>query len=213
MVAPIVRPATRGDADFLAWTIFVASRGHLARGWFDIMLDRPETFCLDFCRRLVLADAMSWWHWSLFHVAQMDGAVAAALCVFGDDSVYEASSAAMVEASRGIGLSKEEHRKLWPRGSFIMSTVTGEDDAWTVENVATLPRYRGQGAVQALIARGLDVGRMAGFKRAQISFLIGNEPAERAYAKAGFTLAEEKRAPEFEVAMGTPGVKRFARDI
>ncbi|HEX3673779.1 MAG TPA: GNAT family N-acetyltransferase [Rhizomicrobium sp.] len=213
MVAPVIRPATRDDADFLAWTIFVASRGHLARGWFDIMLDRPEAFCLDFCRRLVLADAVSWWHWSLFHVAEMDGAVASALCVFGGDGVYQASSAAMTEASRGIGLSKDEHQKLWPRGSFIMSTVTGEDDAWTVENVATLPRYRGQGAVQALIARGLDAGRAAGFKRAQISFLIGNDAAERAYAKAGFVFAEEKRAPEFEAAMGTPGVKRFARDI
>ena len=208
-----IRPAKPTDADFLAWTIFTASRGHLARGWFDIMLERPEDFCLDFCRRLTLADARSWWHWSLFHVAEVDGAPASALCVFGDESVYEQSAPAMAEASKGIGLTREEHKQLWPRGALILSCTTGEDNAWTVENVATLPQYRGQGATQALLKHGLDAGRAAGFHRAQISFLIGNTPAEHAYMKAGFTFAEEARAPEFEAAMGVPGLRRFARDI
>jgi translation initiation factor 4G len=209
----ILRPATRDDGDFLAWVIFTASRGHLARGWFDIVLERPEAFCLDFCKRLVLAEAVSWWHWSLFHVAEVDGAPAAGLCVFGDESVYEASGAAMAAASRGIGLSKEEHRQLWPRGAFILACTTGEDGAWTVENVATRPAYRGRGLTQALLQRGLETGRAQGFARAQISFLIGNIPAERAYAKAGFSFAEEKRDPGFEAAMRVPGVRRFARDI
>ncbi len=213
MNAPALRPATPGDGDFLAWTIFTASRGHRPRGWFDIILEKPESFCLDFCRRLVLADAVSWWHWSLFYVAEMDGAPAAALCVFGDESVYEASPAAMTEASRGIGLTRDEHKQLWPRGEFIMTCLTGEDDAWTVENVATLPAFRGRGVTQALLQHGLEAGHDAGFHRAQISFLIGNEAAEKSYAKAGFTYAEEKHSPEYQAAMDVPGIRRFARDI
>ncbi|HXL98515.1 MAG TPA: GNAT family N-acetyltransferase [Rhizomicrobium sp.] len=208
-----LRPASEADADFLAWTIFTASRGHLARGWFDIVLARPESFCLDFCRRLTLAKARSWWHWSLFHVAEVDGAPASALCVFGDESVYDASADAMAEASRGSGLSREQHKQLWPRGAFILSCTTGEDGAWTIENVATRPEHRGRGVTQALLQRGLELGRAAGFHRAQISFLIGNLAGERAYAKAGFTFAEEARAPEFEAAMAVPGLKRFAQDI
>ncbi|HEY2070747.1 MAG TPA: GNAT family N-acetyltransferase [Rhizomicrobium sp.] len=208
-----IRSATPDDGDFLAWTIFMAARGHLPRGWFDIILEKPEPYCLDFCRRLVLSQAVSWWHWSLFRVVEIDGAAAGAGCGFLDESVYERSSAAIAEAARGIGMTREEHHALWPRGSFIMSTVTGEDDAWTVENVAVLPRHRGKGVTGALLEDAFQRARDAGTHRAQISFLIGNLPAERAYAKSGFTFAEEKRDTGFEAAMGTPGVRRFARNV
>lgn len=82
-----------------------------------------------------------------------------------------------------------------------------------IEYVATDPAYRGRGLVQALIAHALDQGRAAGFRRATISFLIGNEPAERAYTKAGFAFAEEKRDPAFEAIIGAPGFRMFARAI
>jgi len=82
-----------------------------------------------------------------------------------------------------------------------------------IEHVETDPAYRGRGLVQSLIAHALEKGRAAGFARATISFLIGNEPAERAYAKAGFVLAEEKRDPAFEAIIGAPGFRMFAREI
>jgi len=67
--------------------------------------------------------------------------------------------------------------------------------------------------VQALIGRALEVGKAVGFSRASIPFLIGNEPAERCYAKAGFSLVEEKRDAAFEALIGAPGFRRFARAI
>ena len=67
-------------------------------------------------------------------------------------------------------------------------------------------------AVLLDLARTYDASS-AGFKRAQVSFLIGNTRAERAYAKAHFTFAEETRAPEFEISMGVPGMRRFARHM
>jgi len=208
-----IRPARPQDAGFLGWAIYMAARGHLKRGWFDIVLERDEAFCIAFSRRLAEAKARSWWHWSLFLVAEADGAPVAALCGFGDESVYMASSDAMAEASRFMGLSETEQARLWPRGAFILSCTTSEPGAWTIENVATLPEHRGSGVTQALLARGLDAARDAGFQRAQISFLIGNEAAERAYRKAGFEFAEEKRAPEFQAAMGVPGLRRLARGV
>ena len=57
------------------------------------------------------------------------------------------------------------------------------------------------------------MARAAGFKRAQISFFMGNTPAERAYSKSGFVFAEEKTAPDFEAALGIAGIRRFARDL
>jgi GNAT superfamily N-acetyltransferase len=209
----IVRPAEPRDAEFLGWVCVMAARSQLARGWFDIVLRRDEAFVLEFAKYLTLARARSWWHWSLFHVAEMDGVPASAMCGFGDESVYMASGDATAEASEKMGIDRREQAQHWPRGAFILSVTSGEDDAWTIENVATRPEFRGSGVTQALLEKELALARSSGFKRAQISFFIGNMPAERAYAKAGFTFVEEKRATDFEAAMGTPGIRRFARDI
>jgi hypothetical protein len=67
--------------------------------------------------------------------------------------------------------------------------------------------------VQALIGHALAAGKRAGFEQASISFLIGNDAAERCYAKAGFAFAEEKRDPAFETVTGSPGFRRFVRAI
>lgn len=67
--------------------------------------------------------------------------------------------------------------------------------------------------MQALIARALDVGKAAGCSRASITFVIGNGAAERCYAWAGFSFAEEKRDAGFEALTGAPGFRRFARAI
>ncbi|MEJ1970496.1 MAG: GNAT family N-acetyltransferase [Rhizomicrobium sp.] len=208
-----IRPATPDDADFLGWASVMASRSQLKRGWFEIVLQRDDAFCLEFAKHLTIARARSWWHWSLFLVAEVDGEPAAALCGFGDESVYYQSNAAMAEAGDKMGIAKSEQAQFWPRGAFIISPATGEDGAWTIENVATRPQFRGRGVVGALLARELDIARAAGFARAQISFFMGNDAAERAYAKAGFSFAEEKTAPDFEAALGIPGIRRFARDI
>ena len=77
----------------------------------------------------------------------------------------------------------------------------------------TDPAHRGRGLAQALIAHALEVGRIAGFSQATIPFLIGNEAAERCYAKAGFVFAEEKRDPDFQALIGAPGFRRFVRKI
>lgn len=212
-MATIIRPATPADGDFLGWASVIASRSQLKRGWFEIVLQRDDAFCFEFAKYLTLAKAVSWWHWSLFLVVEVDGVVASAMCGFGTDSVYANSMAAMAEASVKMGIPQSEQAQFWPRGRFIVSPATSEDDAWTIENVATALDYRGHGLVGELMAAELDVARKSGFRRAQVSFFMGNDPAERAYAKAGFVFAEEKTAPDFEAALGIPGVRRFARDI
>ena len=209
----IIRPATPDDAAFLGWASVIASRSQLKRGWFEIVLERDDPFCFEFAKYLTVAKAVSWWHWSLFLVAEVDGAVAAAMCGFGDESVYRNSGAAMAEAGDKMGIAKTEQARFWPRGAFIISPATGEDDAWTIENVATKPEFRGRGITELLMAAELDVARAAGFKRAQISFFMGNTPAERAYSKSGFVFAEEKTAPDFEAALGIAGIRRCARDL
>jgi ribosomal protein S18 acetylase RimI-like enzyme len=207
------RAATPRDADFLGWAMVMAARGHLNRGWFDIVLERDEAFCVAFAAKLAVTKAKSWWHHSFFTVAEIDGKIASAACAFPDNAPYMVSGEAMAEASGKTGIGKAEQEQLWPRGSFILSATTGEDDCWTIENVATAIEFRGQGVAQALIVHMLETMRRRGPNHAQISFLIGNEPAEHCYRACGFQFAEDKTAAEFEAAMGVPGLRRLAREL
>jgi ribosomal protein S18 acetylase RimI-like enzyme len=209
----VIRPAMPGDAAFLGYACVMSARSQLKRGWFEIVLQRDEAFCLEFAKHLTLAAARSWWHWSLFDVAEVDGVVASALCGFGDETVYHNSREAMAEAADKMGIAKSEQEQFWARGHFIVSPATSEDGAWTIENVATAKAYRGRGLVKMLIDTETESARDAGFKRMQVSFFMDNTPAERAYTKAGFKFAEQKTAPDFKAALGIPGVTRYARDI
>ena len=208
------RSAEETDATFLAWAILTAARSHREKGWFDIVLNRPETDCLEYLRRLTLVSTRSWWHYSRFRVAEVEGRAAAALCAFRAGDGYPLSQAAMAEVARSLAWSDDEQDAMWPRGAYMFTCILEpDDDAWTIENVATLPVHRGRGLARALLGEALEEGRAKGFTRAQITFLIGNEPAERTYAGAGFTFDDERRHPDFEAAVGSPGLRRFVREL
>lgn len=213
-MAPAIRRATPDDADFIAWTILAAQRGHRPRGWFDIALDWPEPLCRAFVRRIALAQRRSWWHTSHFLIAEADGRPAAALCALRAGEATKDAGSAIVEVANAAELSAAEQSAIWQRGAYSSKCwTTGDDDNWLIEHVAAEPSHRGRGFVQALLDSALAAGKAAGYQRACIVFYIGNEAAERCYAKAGFTFAEEKRHPEFEALTGAPGFRRFERAI
>ena len=211
---PTIRPARADDANFIARNILASQRGPLPRGWFDIALGWPEPQCLAFVERIATAQQPSWWHVSQFIVAEVEGNPAASLCALPASGTRAAVRAAIEEAANEAGLDPSEVTAIFRRGAYAANCwVQGGEGDWLIEHVATLPEYRGRGLVQALIDHALEAGRTAGFERASISFLIGNEAAERCYAKAGFAFAEEKRDPAFEAITGAPGFRRFARGM
>ena len=210
----IVRPAGPEDADFLGWTILEAGRAHLPRGWYDIALGLPEAECLAALARLVLARTPAFWNYANFLVADVDGRAGAALCCFGSKSGWGQADAAMAEAMAPLGWGPAELAALWARGAYVFTCApTTPGDVWVIENVATLPALRGRGLAGRLIEAALDKGRAAGFDVAQISFVIGNAAAERAYLRAGFEPDEEHRHPDFEASAGAPGIRRFRRTL
>jgi translation initiation factor 4G len=209
-----IRRATPDDADFIAWTILAAQRGHRPRGWFDIALDWPEQLSRAFVRRIALAQSRSWWHTSHFLIAEADGRPAAALCALPVGGSGKDARTAITEVANAAELDATEMQAIWQRGAYSRACWTaGDDDNWLIEHVAAEPAHRGRGLVQALLDHALADGRAAGYTRAAIVFYIGNDPAERCYAEAGFTFAEEKRDPEFEALTGAPGFRRFERAI
>ena len=210
-----IRRATSDDAGFLAWAILAATRSHLEKGWFDIVLNQPEPICLDYLRALTLTPSHSWWHYSRFFVAEVVGTRAAALAAFRAGDAYPLSQAAMSEVAQSRGITDADQTAMWQRGAYIFacSLDAGTDDDWAIENVATVPEYRGLGLATALLEHALDEGRRAGLTRARIPVMIGNHSAERAYFKAGFQVAAESRAATFEAASGSPGLRLLTRQL
>jgi ribosomal protein S18 acetylase RimI-like enzyme len=209
-----IRPARPDDAGFIACNILSSQRGPQPRGWFDIALGWSEPQCLAFVERIATAKRQSCWHVSQFLIAEVDGERAAALCALPVAGAGPAARAAIAEVADEAGLDAAELAAIFQRTAYAANCwVQGDDGDWWIEHVACLPSYRGRGLVQALIDHALAAGKAAGFRRASISFLIGNEPAERCYAKAGFAFAEEKRDPAFEALTGAPGFRRFERLI
>jgi ribosomal protein S18 acetylase RimI-like enzyme len=209
-----IRSARPDDAAFIATIILSSMRGFRPRGWFDVALGWPEAQCLDFIARIAVARAVSMWHVSQFLVAEVDGKPAAALCALPAAGTGPAAWRAIEEIGAATGLAASELEAIRQRGAYTRACwVQGGEGEWMIEHVAIDPAHRGRGLVQPLIARALDAGRTAGFRQASISFLIGNQPTERAYAKAGFVFAEEKRDPAFETIIGAPGFRRFVRTM
>ena len=210
----LIRSAGPEDSGFIARNILASQRGPRPRGWFDIALGWPEPQCLAFMAQVATAETRSWWHVSHFMIAEVDGEPAAALCALPATGTGNAARAAIAEVAGKTGVSASELAAIFRRGAYSANCwVQGGEDDWLIEHVASLPAYRGRGLVQGLIAHALAAGREAGFARASISFLIGNESAERCYARAGFRFAEEKRDPALEALIGAPGFRRFARGI
>lgn len=182
-----IRRAQIDDAAFIAWAIVSAQRGHVPRGWFDIALDWPEPQCVAFVERIATAQRQSWWHVSQFIIAEIEGEPAAALCAMPAAGTGATGRSAIEEVAESSGLNATELAAIFRRGAYTDGCwVQGGKDDWLIEHVASLPLHRGRGLVQVLIDHALAAGKAAGFKMASISFLIGNEAAQRCFAKAGF---------------------------
>ena len=93
----------------------------------------------------------------------------------------------------------------WRSACECRAAATG----WTLELIATRPEHRPRGRTAALLRRALERGRARGLKQADITVLIGNEAAERLYARAGFHVLAEQRDLGFEAIAGAPGLRRY----
>ena len=210
-MSPVIRQGRADDAAFIAHTVLLSQRGPRPLGWFDFALAQAEPQVLDFLARLAVAKPRSWYHVSQFLIAEVEGRPAAALCAMPSRETRDTMRAAIEEVAFSSNLSAAD---IFARGSYARSCwVQGGEADWLIEHVASQPSARGRGLMQTLIDHALAAGRAAGFEQASISFLIGNDAAERCYAKAGFAFAEEKRDPAFEAITGSPGFRRFARAI
>ncbi len=210
-----IRRAQSGDIPFLAWVMLAAARSHLERGVWDVMIGGDESDTLRFLEALLASDTRSYCHHSYFNIAEVDGTPAAGMC--GYDPAEAGSSMlarAVTETLAEAGYGREDALGVLRRSvPFTRCESIEPPDTWIVECVATKPDFRGRGVVRQLLEHLLEQGRGAGFGSAQISVLIGNVAAQRAYESVGFQPADEKRDAEFEALIGGPGIRRMVRSL
>jgi GNAT superfamily N-acetyltransferase len=210
----MIRPARPADVPFVARVLEMASRAHLPKGSWDFLFEDPD----DRRRGLeVMAggDVASWCHADLFHLAEVDGAPAAALCTFEAATLGETSLARSIGAAcEALGWAPERLAAAGPvLAAYLRVFPDFPPGVWIAENVGTEPAFRRRGLVARLLDDALERGRRAGWKTAQISCLIGNVAARTAYEKAGFASVEERCDTEFLSIVGAPGFARMTQSL
>lgn len=212
---PQIRRGTRADASFLGWVMLAASRGHLARGVWDLIIGGDEAACIDYLSRLAAAEARSLCHFDHFWIAEVDGQPASALCTFvAGDAAWEEVGQAMAGVQRDLGWTDADLDASQQRTAAVWECFPQDAGAdWCIESVATLPQFRRRDLVNALMQRAIEEGGEQARSLAQITILIGNDAAQRAYEKAGFVVHDERGSQEFEALVGAPGFRRLMRRL
>ena len=210
-----IRRASFDDVDFLAGVMYSASRSHLTRGLWDLIIGADEAGCLEYLRRLAVAQPRSLYHYESFLVAEVDGQPAAALCGFETNHAWEIVGQAMSNVQLDLGWTQAEaaasFERVAPMWSACMPLDIGADFA--IESVATLPEYRRRGLIGALIEEVLRHASERGCRLAQITTYLGNVAARETYQKSGFKVRDEKRCVEIEKILGVPGFIRLTREL
>lgn len=209
-MTPAPREVRDADVPFLAEVLEMAGRGHLARGAWDLTFPEAQERALALAR-IAGGEIPSWCHRSVFRIAELDGRAGAALVAFDAGTIDQATLGPALYAAFGtLGWLPERMAEVGPRlAPFTRCFPDMPARTWIVENVGTHPSCRRRGLVRALLEEALARGRRSGCRTAQISCLIGNEPAQRAYEKVGFRVVEERRDAEFEALLGSPGYSRL----
>ena len=200
---------------FIAWVMLTAHRSHLERGLWDFVIEGSDADRLRFLEAFARTSKPHWSHYSTFIVAEVDGRPASALCgYFEAEHGMPAFLSAIPEANQTVGRTEEDVGAGWQRGGSIIKVAPEHvEGAWIVENVATLPEFRRRGLTDRLLAEILDKGRRRGATIADVGVMIGNDPAQRAYEKAGFEVIGEKRDPEFEAVYKSPGIRSLRQTL
>ncbi|MGD8345357.1 MAG: GNAT family N-acetyltransferase [Desulfobacterales bacterium] len=209
-----IRPARREDAKFMAWLILTAGRAHVTRGIWEVILGGTEQENLKFLSLLAVTAIPHLFHYSCYLVAESDGRPVAGLGGYDPNRFgYAALQQAMPEVFRQLALPGPDPQAQKRAERVLCCIPDTVQDAWIIDSVATLPAYRRKGIVGRLLTAILEKGRQKGFRRAQINLYIGNQPAQRAYEKYGFEIADQKCHPDFEAEIGSPGMVRMLKNL
>ena len=210
-----LRDATPADADLVAWVQLEASRSNTPLGFWDLAFPGADEPRLRLIAQIATSPREHFAHVSGFLVAELDGVPVGALSGYAPAVKKLGHFVGALDGVLERSGWSEAHRRLL--GTRIAPSVSCFSDTaperWVVEWVALRPEARGKGVAARLLQAILERGRAAGFRAAQITYLIGNAPAQRAYERIGFAEIDRKTDAQFEAIFGAPGTVRMTMTI
>jgi GNAT superfamily N-acetyltransferase len=202
----ITREATAEDAVEIAKLCYLAGKSHVDVSIYDLMIPGPAGMTddrVDAIAKIAATEAPSWLNLSHYKVIEADGKVASGLATF---TTEEAGSRQLGQAMMEAGWGVKDLLGMGRRLRVWSGVDTGREHGYLiVENVATFDRYRGNGFSAELLALAINSAREQGLKGLQLTVLLGNDPAIRAYEKAGFEMAKTKESKKFQKVFASPG--------
>ena len=207
----LLRTAVADDADGLADLIYLADLAHYTTSGYALSIGGTKEHQLAEIAKLVSADARSPFHFTHFDVAEVpDGSIAASVAGFDRTE----TDPQMIPALEEIGWDAHTIEQLTERIGPVAACVPEQHErAWTIEHVATLPLYRGQGLAPRLLARALARGAERGYGQATVDVFIGNSKARAIYEAAGFTKTCEFGHGPMREILGRDAVERMMRPL
>ncbi len=212
-----VRRATTAELPFIAWCNFEASSPAPGFCYWDPLLEGFGTETMTFIKTMLECDGLAWGRVNDFFVVQ-DGSelVAGASGFQMDPNDYRPLRLEhLPKIAEKLGWDKHTESTFLQRYEAVWSDpkdITLEPHApWIVECFAVILERRGQGIAQLLLDAICSEGAHLGHSHIGIAVTAGNQPAEKAYEKAGFEMYVTYGANYFDHAF--PGTIKYRKAL
>lgn len=204
----IIRKATEADKDFLITSIIEAEKSGGDTISYCAIFNITED-ALRAALSNMLDEDMEGQELNIsgFLVAEVEGERAAALNTWVENAAGMSSS--MIKSNLLMYFIDRQTILNAAPSMALMNEVAihRDDNALQIECVYTIDKYRGMGLSSKLINAHIMLKQEAGvpFDKVQVILMKNNESAQKAYAKAGFTVAAEKKCSDPAILNLLPG--------
>lgn len=187
----IVRAANESDIPFIARIVFDAEATGAEITSYEKMFQLPRTELeAAFAKGLVDSPAGHALSWRNFFIAESEGQQAGALSAYVEGSNGDASHLTTAFLMQVIP------RAVLSAGFKLLRANTDvslakKNGTLQIDCVATLPEFRGKGALRGLISFVSLIAKQHGVKEAEIQVWKQNQGAVKAYESLGFVISQE----------------------
>jgi ribosomal protein S18 acetylase RimI-like enzyme len=186
------RRATPDDLDFVAYCNYTASSPSPDFCYWDSLIEGFGIETIVFIRQAIALDVLAWCRISDFIIVENKGIpVAGASCFIMSQYDYRPIDLKNIGklynllewSGEQIKQFEEKYKTVWynPQDETLQPSGT-----WTIECVAVIEQFRGQGIGKNLLKHIIQEAQAAEIESIGISVTIGNKIAEQLYLSVGF---------------------------
>ena len=203
-----IRPAQPEDVEAAAQLLYISELAVSHTSVYDFIFPGSMEQRLEKIAWLYLNGHETVNYYRKYRVAEIDREIASILgiSVSEDDRLSH-----WLSAFRRMGYSRLQFMAmLWRIRFYWKVDIRFPENVLIICNIATFPEYRRKGATSYLLENAIEQAREEGYSEVQLSVMIANDTAQKAYEKMGFEVVHTKTSPTLEKKLGCQGFHRMA---